>query len=388
MVVDPCCVSYAGLDQIGVISLGFDEAALKIKLENKEALALKQITQAAGKRLDGRLTEQQIESLRIIFETVDFDSQGDISRNEFVPLLEMLCVRFGLVDLDNKILNDMYDVVDISGDGTLSFPEYCWLMLFLRNHLCEIGTEVIVNEEVALGDLAIKIPDCTIGAEFETVKLGGSAFGGKETGSVDGSGGEDTKAVVEGSLSLARTTTQHIHNATAQLNAVGDGLSDDLNGGDGYSTGSDIDSSTCLAYDCKSCQRARVSPSVETPQRDFDDESYQKLIDVLQDLGSVASTLRPAAGNISDAKAREGLLSLLEKLTSLPAMPREDLHCHALLQRADIVHQAITATGQPPPPLPPSRCRKMKTRRHSKKKKSSSSNQASNKPRSSNGAEK
>jgi hypothetical protein len=107
---------------IGVISLGFDEAALKIKLENKDAYALDHITRAAAE-WNGRVTERQMECMRVIFEMVDFDSQGDISRGEFLPLLEMLCKRLQLKCFNDELLSDMFDVVSVSGNGSLSFPE-------------------------------------------------------------------------------------------------------------------------------------------------------------------------------------------------------------------------------------------------------------------------
>ena len=355
---------------IGVISLGFDEAALKIKLENKGAYALDHITWAAAE-WNGRVTERQMECMRVIFEMIDFDSQGDISRGEFLPLLEMLCKRWQLKCFNDELLSDMFDVVSVSGNGSLSFPEFFWLMLFLKHQLSSRDRSWNDAEErKALDAEERKTLDCTIGAELVCASL----FD-EEANSLD-----KEKKPVDDSLPLASLAPIHetaveaaapIQETAVLLDVkIGCGLSDDddddgkketarhqtigtigcglintddnTDDEDRNDAGNDIDT-TGSAVDCSGCQRTRVSPSVEG---DFDDESFQKLINVLHPLASLASGLQPAADQISDPKARAGLLSLLGQLTSLPAMPRNDLH--TLLQQTDIVSQAITATGRPP----------------------------------------
>ena len=346
---------------IGVISLGFDEAALKIKLENKEKCALEHITRAAAKWPNGRVTSRQMECMRTIFRTIDFDSQGDITRNEFIPFLDMLCSRFELQGFNDAILNDMFDVVDVSGDGSLSFPEFCWLMLFLKYQSGRDRSLDVAEENKTL--------DCTIDAAVEVVQLGD-----EETKTAD----EETKTSDEETKTLAQTT-QLIYEAAVWLDDdIGDGLSDGedaIDDEDGNDAGDDVDPTTGRAVDCTTVCQKRISPSVEPPLRDFDDESFANLINVLQPLAGVASGLQPAADRISDPRARAGLLSLLVQLTSLPAMPREDLQ--TLLQRTDIVPQAITATGHPP--RRPASSRKQRAGRRGLKKKNTSEHHSTKK---------
>ena len=160
---------------------------------------------------------------------------------------------------------------------------------------------------------------------------------------------EETKTSDKETKTLAQTT-QLIYEAAVWLDDdIGDGLSDGedaIDDEDGNDAGDDVDPTTGRAVDCTTVCQKRVSPSVEPPLRDFDDESFANPINVLQPLAGVASGLEPAAVRISDPIPRAGLLSLLEQSTSLPAMPREDLQI--LLQRTDSVPQAITATGHPP----------------------------------------
>lgn len=156
---------------------------------------------------------------------------------------------------------------------------------------------------------------------------------------------EETKTSDDETKKNAQTT-QLIYEAAVWLV---DGLSDGedaIDDEDGNDAGDDVDFTTGRAVDCTTVCQKRVSPSVEPPLRDFDDESFASSINVLQPLAGVASVLKPAAVRISDPRPRAGLLSLLEQSTSLPAMPREDLQTR--LQRTDIVPQAITATGHPP----------------------------------------
>ena len=300
---------------IGVISLGFDRATIKIKDARKEMKVLQHILEHVGKWPGGHVTEQQMEDLRTIFSAIDFNMQGDISHDEFVPFLEMLCERFGLRGFEDGLLNEMFHVVDVSGNGTLSFPEFVWLMLFLKHN------EQPHDEVPKAKKLTIPPPDADSKIDDDEVED-------------DANFGEEAKIEqIEQPVprSVVQTAQLICEASTTLLDArIGTGLDDD--DPDGYDSeragndaADDFDPGCAL---CATSYPTQVTPNqcgIEGDGAHIDDAAHQELMDVLRPLASLASGLQPAADRVSNTRARADVLLLLEKLMVLPTVPKEEV---------------------------------------------------------------
>ena len=158
---------------IGVISIAFDDATRQIKDEKKEAMVVNRVMRlanawvqtdqtspgdggngsgggggaleregaggggGAGRPRQGATftTDEDVARLRDIFNAMSFDDKPDMSEEELMPFLEYLCAEF-IDGIETSKLGAMYAVVDVDGDGSVSWPEFLWFVLFLkRMHL-------------------------------------------------------------------------------------------------------------------------------------------------------------------------------------------------------------------------------------------------------------
>jgi len=69
------------------------------------------------------LTPEELSEFREIFNLVDTDGGGDISREELGELISTLGLKASQEELDRMI-----DEIDKDGDGTIDFDEFCSVM--------------------------------------------------------------------------------------------------------------------------------------------------------------------------------------------------------------------------------------------------------------------
>merc|ERR1712010_57764 len=69
------------------------------------------------------LSEEELSEFREIFNLVDSDGSGEISREELGELISTLGLKASQEELDRMI-----DEIDKDGDGTIDFNEFCSVM--------------------------------------------------------------------------------------------------------------------------------------------------------------------------------------------------------------------------------------------------------------------
>ena len=82
------------------------------------------------------LTDEQLATVRTLFNDVDFDEDGNIDEDEMTPFLEFIADEFlgGHEDID---IAEMFRHIDASGDGTLQWPEFLWFLIFFKRLFLE-----------------------------------------------------------------------------------------------------------------------------------------------------------------------------------------------------------------------------------------------------------
>lgn len=68
----------------------------------------------------------QIEDMKTYFALLDIDNSGDLSQKEISLLLDAMGIR-----IDDKDLENLIKTIDINGNGTVEFDEFCWMMFEL-----------------------------------------------------------------------------------------------------------------------------------------------------------------------------------------------------------------------------------------------------------------
>jgi len=72
---------------------------------------------------EGGLSKEEMNEFREIFNLVDADGSGEISREELGDLIATLGLKASQEELDRMI-----DEIDVDGDGTINFEEFCSVM--------------------------------------------------------------------------------------------------------------------------------------------------------------------------------------------------------------------------------------------------------------------
>jgi Ca2+-binding EF-hand superfamily protein len=68
----------------------------------------------------------QIEDMKTYFSELDIDNSGDLSQQEISLLLDAMGIH-----IDDKELGNLIKIIDINGNGTVEFDEFCWMMFEL-----------------------------------------------------------------------------------------------------------------------------------------------------------------------------------------------------------------------------------------------------------------
>ena len=108
---------------IGVISLAFDKATEEMKLRQVEKMTTDLIMEQSRTWASQDLTDEQVESLRAVFDALNVDGTGGLSREEILPLMSRVCGHYFNHPLSKEKLFDMYEIIDRNKDDDISFPE-------------------------------------------------------------------------------------------------------------------------------------------------------------------------------------------------------------------------------------------------------------------------
>jgi len=73
-------------------------------------------------------TPGQCEKFKMQFSQVDVDGSGDISDTELRMLLESMGIH-----VDDKTFKRLINIVDLNGNGTIEYDEFCWMLLSLHD---------------------------------------------------------------------------------------------------------------------------------------------------------------------------------------------------------------------------------------------------------------
>lgn len=65
----------------------------------------------------------QMEDFKQYFSLLDLDNSGDLSAKEISLLLDAMGIQ-----IHDKVLEDLIESVDVNGNGTVEFDEFCWMM--------------------------------------------------------------------------------------------------------------------------------------------------------------------------------------------------------------------------------------------------------------------
>jgi hypothetical protein len=126
---------------VGVISVAFNESAQKIKTETlmkrREGRVVETARSWNKDDPQRQVSDKQLISLRHVFDALNVGDNEDswgasLDHDELVPFLEYMC-RIYLTPLNEKELSQMFEVIDTSGDGDVSWAEFLWFVLFLRH---------------------------------------------------------------------------------------------------------------------------------------------------------------------------------------------------------------------------------------------------------------
>lgn len=125
---------------VGVISVSFNESAQKIKTENTmRTREIRVVETARSWSADSEpsVSDKQLASLRGVFDALNVgdpeDSWGaSLDQDELVPFLAYMCQTY-LSEMTEEELTLMFQVIDTSGDGDVSWAEFLWFVLFLRH---------------------------------------------------------------------------------------------------------------------------------------------------------------------------------------------------------------------------------------------------------------
>lgn len=115
---------------IGVISIAFDESTANLRAERNQQRAVDKIL---GTARSWKISEadfmspSQLESLRRVFDMLTKLEGNDqlcssLDEEELIPFLAFVTKRF-LKEIEEGMLEQMFDVVDVDGDGTVRWTE-------------------------------------------------------------------------------------------------------------------------------------------------------------------------------------------------------------------------------------------------------------------------
>jgi len=121
---------------IGVISIEFEDSNHKIIHEMASEGMIKRIIQQAsdwstphGHQL---LPVEEIPLLRTVYDTLDVDGEDGLDKAEIVPFIKHITRVYVGDEMTEKDIDEMFDVIDVSGDGEVNFAEFLWFLVAVK----------------------------------------------------------------------------------------------------------------------------------------------------------------------------------------------------------------------------------------------------------------
>lgn len=84
------------------------------------------IPKSVEKKLFRIFDPGQIEDMKTYFSLLDIDNSGDLSQKEISLLLDAMGIH-----IEDKQLDNLIKTIDMNGNGTVEFDEFCWMMFEL-----------------------------------------------------------------------------------------------------------------------------------------------------------------------------------------------------------------------------------------------------------------
>jgi voltage-gated sodium channel len=122
---------------IGVISVAFEESTFRIKEEKKAERCETKVIATARTWGEEYVEETSLFHMQCVFDLINFEPSDDgiqtLEADELVPFLQFVSEKY-LSPIEEKKLQMMFDIVDVSGDNEVSWAEFLWFVLFLKKN--------------------------------------------------------------------------------------------------------------------------------------------------------------------------------------------------------------------------------------------------------------
>ena len=170
---------------VGVISVAFTQSHSKIAAELESQRRVKQVARIAQSwttpsGLPVASERQMYVHLRAVFDSINFSDAADalepsLDADELIPFLYYICKKY-LTPVSERDLRRMFELVDTSGDGAVSWAEFLWFVLFLKkemkaahasNKLFEAANNDLGAEETKAADVETE----ESGSEMEMLEM-------------------------------------------------------------------------------------------------------------------------------------------------------------------------------------------------------------------------
>ena len=113
---------------IGVISISFEESNKEIMEEQRVGGTVKRILNHTSSWGHEFLTVKDVAKLKNVYEELNTDGRDGLCYEELKPLMEFVTTKYMGSPLADDDLQDMFKVLDVSGDGDLNYAEFLWFV--------------------------------------------------------------------------------------------------------------------------------------------------------------------------------------------------------------------------------------------------------------------
>ena len=108
---------------IGVISIAFDKATAEMKVARAEGKTVDSILKRARSWDEHIISDDQVVSLKDLFDLMNLDKSSGLCRDEILPLMRHVASQILHYPITDDKLIVMYKIIDTDADNDVSWPE-------------------------------------------------------------------------------------------------------------------------------------------------------------------------------------------------------------------------------------------------------------------------